>query len=132
MLIPVGYFLKKRKLNDDDMEDLFGENPTENDNDVDEYSFIREYRYKSQPIDPMQPPPYFMLFNDECVSYMPIKARGTMAKGINLSIFDKLFRFFFPNDWKSVSTLYFFVPSCFLLLQRIFQETDNKFLETLN
>jgi len=74
----LGYFLKKRKVNDD-MEDLFGENPTENA-DVDEYAFVREYRYKTQPIDPMQPPPYFLLVNDECVSYVPIKARGAMAK----------------------------------------------------
>jgi len=75
----LGYFLKKRKVNDD-MEDLFGENPTENENNVDEYAFVREYRYKTQPIDPMQPPPYFLLVNDECVSYVPIKARGAMAK----------------------------------------------------
>jgi hypothetical protein len=75
----LGYFLKKRKLNDE-MEDIFGENPTENENDVDEYSFVREYRYKTQALDPMQPPPYFLLFNDECVSYAPVKARGAMAK----------------------------------------------------
>jgi hypothetical protein len=75
----LGYFLKKRKTNDD-MEDIFGENPTENDNDIEEYSFVREYRYKTQTLDPQQPPPYFLLFNDECVSYVPVKARGAMAK----------------------------------------------------
>jgi len=74
----LGYFLKKRKL-DDDMEDIFGENPNENDEDVEEYSFVREYRYKTQTVDP-QLPPYFLLFNEDCVSYVPIKARGAMAK----------------------------------------------------
>jgi RNA polymerase II-associated factor 1 len=69
----LGYYIKKRKLNDD--EEIIEEIP----DDVDEYQFHREYRYKTQVVDP-QTPPYFLLFGENYVSYVPIKARGSMAK----------------------------------------------------
>jgi len=78
----LGYFLKKRKISGDinELDELFGENPVEENEEFEEYSFEKEYRYKSQPIDLTQPTPYFLCVTDEYVSYVPIKARGNMAK----------------------------------------------------
>jgi len=72
----LGYYVKKRKLNDE--EEIIDERP-EIQEDIDEYQFQREYRYKSQVVD-SQTPPYFLLFGENYVSYVPIKARGSMAK----------------------------------------------------
>lgn len=40
-----------------------------------QYIFVKDLKFISQAVDPNAPPPYFLLFRDDFVSYVPIKAR---------------------------------------------------------